>query len=163
MAINLSNHLKAMIYPSNILAEDICRIPMDKCFTVLHFNYECKKERNQAGFPFGDTTSTILSFTIKLMNPEDGKLFYQQMQMNEPGDYTFLFNAELQNRQVVTDSEDVMVVCGYVVDVEDDYSSTPSVDGSTEQMQIHVKLLVANITYIGTNGNRYVEISRKML
>lgn len=163
MAINLSNHLKAMIYPSNILAEDICRIPMDKCFTVLHFNYECKKERNQAGFPFGDTTSTILSFTIKLMNPEDGKLFYQQMQMNEPGDYTFLFNAELQNRQVVTDSEDVMVVCGYVVDVEDDYSSTPSVDGSTEQMQIHVKLLVANITYIGTNGNRYVEISRKIL
>lgn len=163
MAINLSNHLKAMIYPSNILAEDICRIPMDKCFTVLHFNYECKKERNQAGFPFGDTTSTILSFTIKLMNPEDGKLFYQQMQMNEPGDYTFLFNAELQNRQVVTDSEDEMVVCGYVVDVEDDYSSTPSVDGSTEQMQIHVKLLVANITYIGTNGNRYVEISRKML
>lgn len=136
---------------------------MDKCFTVLHFNYECKKERNQAGFPFGDTTSTILSFTIKLMNPEDGKLFYQQMQMNEPGDYTFLFNAELQNRQVVTDSEDAMVVCGYVVDVEDDYSSTPSVDGSTEQMQIHVKLLVANITYIGTNGNRYVEISRKIL
>lgn len=163
MAINLSNHLKAMIYPSNILAKDICRIPMDKCFTVLHFNYECKKERNQAGFPFGDTTSTILSFTIKLMNPEDGKLFYQQMQMNEPGDYTFLFNAELQNRQVVTDSEDAMVVCGYVVDVKDDYSSTPSVDGSTEQMQIHVKLLVANITYIGTNGNRYVEISRKIL
>jgi len=54
-----------------------------------------------------------------------------------------------------------MVVCGYVVDVEDDYSTTPSKNGYTEQMQIHVKLMIANITYIGTNGNRNLEISRK--
>jgi len=161
MAINLSNHLRAMIYPSNILAEDICRIPMDKCFTVLHFNYECKKERNQAGFPFGDTTSTILSFTIKLMNPEDGKLFYQRMQINEPDYFTFMFNAMLEDHQEVIGYEDAMVVCGYVVDVEDDYSTTPSKNGYTEQMQIHVKLMIANITYIGTNGNRNLEISRK--
>ena len=138
------------------------RIPCDRCFTVLHFSYECKRERNKSGYPFGNTTSTILDFTIRLMSPEDGKPFYQQMQQNEPEFFTFLFNATLFNRQYVTGYEDAMVVNGYVIDVEDDFTNAPTSEGSTEQMLIHVKLLVANITYIGVNGDRYIEISRKV-
>ena len=160
MAITLSNHLKATLYPANILTEEICRIPLDKCFTILHFSYACSRERNKSGFPQGNTTTTFLDFTIRLLQPDDGKYFYQLMQQNEPGDFTFIFNADIQKRQFVTGYEDGMVVCGYVVDVEDDYSTTPVADGSTEQMMIHVKLLVANITYIGMNGNRSIIISR---
>lgn len=160
MAITLSNHLKATLYPANVLTEEKCRIPIDKCFTILHFNYECSRERDKTGFPFGDTTTTILEFTVRLLRPEDGKLFYQQMQRNEPGDFTFLFNVDMQNRQTVIGYEDGMVVGGYVVDVEDDYTTTPVSDGSTEQMLIKIKLLVANITYIGVNGNRSIIISR---
>ena len=159
MAINLSNHLKAVFYPGNILTEDVYGIHMDHCFTVLHFNYECSKERDKAGFPFGNTKNTFLNFTLRLMRPEDGKLFYRQMQQNEPGSYTFLFNVKHENHRIKS-SEDDMVVNGYVVDVEDDYTTTPMSDGSTEQMQIHVKLLVANITYVGMNGNRTLAISR---
>ena len=118
--------------------------------------------RNKSGYPFGNTTSTILDFTIRLMSPEDGKPFYQQMQQNEPEFFTFLFNATLFNRQYVTGYEDAMVVNGYVIDVEDDFTNAPTSEGSTEQMLIHVKLLVANITYIGVNGDRYIEISRKV-
>ena len=146
MAITLSNHLKAIIYPSNILAEEVCRIPRDRCFTVLHFNYECARNRNKAGFPFGETTTTILKFTIRLLNPEDGKIFYKQMRQNEPGDFTFMFNTNLQQR---------------AVDVEDDFTTTSEGTASTEQMLIHVQLLVASITYIGTNGNRVIAITRK--
>ena len=137
------------------------RIPCDKCFTVLHFSYECRRDRNKAGFPFGNTMTTFLNFTIRLMRPEAGKQFYQQMQQNEPGDYTFMFNATLLNHVFVTGFEDAMVVSGYVVDVEDDFSTTPADDGSTEQMLINVKLLVANITYLGMNGNRNIAITRK--
>lgn len=162
MAMNLSNHLKALLYPNNILTEEVCGILVEKCFTVLHFNYECKKERNQAGFPIGNTTSAFLNFTLRLARPENGKQFYKQMQQNEPTSFTFFFNAKFENHREIKDYEDAMVVCGYVVDVEDDYSTTPMQDGTTEQMQIHVKLLVANITYIGTNGNRNLEISRKI-
>ncbi len=161
MAITLSNHLKAIIYPSNILAEEVCRIPRDRCFTVLHFNYECARNRNKAGFPFGETTTTILKFTIRLLNPEDGKIFYKQMRQNEPGDFTFMFNTNLKQRAVVTSFEDAMVVNGYVVDVEDDFTTTSEGTASTEQMLIHVQLLVASITYIGTNGNRVIAITRK--
>lgn len=163
MAMNLSNHLKAIIYPGNILTEDVCGIHKDKCFTVLHFNYECCKERDKAGFPYGKTTSTFLDFTLRLMSPEDGKMFYQQMHRNEPCDYTFMFNVKFKQHlldSLIKESEDDMVVSGYVVDVEDDYTTTPLGDGTTEQMQIHVKLLVANMTYIGTNGNRSIDISR---
>ena len=148
MAITVSNHLKAMLYPEDIrsLDERRFRIPCDRCFTVLHFSYECKRERNKSG----------------LMSPEDGKPFYHQMQQNEPEYFTFLFNATLFNRQAVTGYEDAMVVNGYVIDVEDDFTNAPTSEGSTEQMLIHVKLLVANIAYIGVNGDRYIEISRKV-
>ena len=154
MAITVSNHLKAMLYPEDIrsIDERKFRIPCDRCFTVLHFSYECKRERNKSGYPFGNTTTTILDFTIRLMSPEDGKPFYHQMQQNEPE----------FNRQYVTGYEDAMVVNGYVIDVEDDFTNEPTSEGSTEQMLIHVKLLVANITYIGVNGDRYIEISRKV-
>ena len=164
MAITVSNHLKAMLYPEDIrsLDERRFRIPCDRCFTILHFGYECKRERNKSGYPFGNTTSTILDFTIRLMSPEDGKPFYHQMQQNEPEFFTFLFNATLFNRQYVTGYEDAMVVNGYVIDVEDDFTNAPTSEGNTEQMLIHVKLLVANITYIGVNGDRYIEISRKV-
>ena len=84
------------------------------------------------------------------------------MQQNEPEFFTFLFNATLFNRQYVTGYEDAMVVNGYVIDVEDDFTNAPTSEGNTEQMLIHVKLLVANITYIGVNGDRYIEISRKV-
>jgi hypothetical protein len=163
MAITLSNHLKATLYTDDIrsLDERKFRIPYDRCFTVLHFSYECRRERNKLGYPFGDTTSTILNFTVRLMSPEDGKPFYHQMQQNEPEFFTFLFNVTLFNRQAVTGYEDAMIVNGYVIDVDDDFMNAPTSEGDTEQMLIHVKLLVANITYVGLNGNRSIEISRK--
>jgi hypothetical protein len=163
MAITLSNHLKATLYTDDIrsLDERKFRIPYDRCFTVLHFSYECCRERNKLGYPFGDTTSTILNFTVRLMSPEDGKPFYHQMQQNEPEFFTFLFNVTLFNRQAVTGYEDAMIVNGYVIDVDDDFTNAPTSEGDTEQMLIHVKLLVANITYVGLNGNRSIEISRK--
>jgi hypothetical protein len=163
MAITLSNHLKATLYTDDIrsLDERKFRIPYDRCFTVLHFSYECRRERNKLGYPFGDTTSTILNFTVRLMSPEDGKPFYHQMQQNEPEFFTFLFNVTLFNRQAVTGYEDAMIVNGYVIDVDDDFTNAPTSEGDTEQMLIHVKLLVANITYVGLNGNRSIEISRK--
>ena len=162
MAITLSNHLKATLYTDDIrsLDERKFRIPYDRCFTVLHFSYECRRERNKLGYPFGDTTSTILNFTVRLMSPEDGKPFYHQMQQNEPEFFTFLFNVTLFNRQAVTGYEDAMIVNGYVIDVDDDFTNAPTSEGDTEQMLIHVKLLVANITYVGLNGNRSIEISR---
>ena len=159
MAITLSDHLKALLYPANLLMEEGCRIPREKCFTVLKFDYECNRSQDRAGFPYGETNTTILNFTIRLMRPEEGKQFFQQMQQNEPGYYTFLFNAR-HTEQTVTDYEDAMMVRGFVIDVEDDYTTTPSMKGSTEQMLIHVKLLLAHITYVGTNGNRTIAITR---
>ena len=61
----------------------------------------------------------------------------------------------------ITLSKKVRLV-NYVIDVEDDFTNAPTSEGSTEQMLIHVKLLVANIIYIGVNGDRYIEISRKV-
>ena len=156
-----SDHLKAVLYPDSFL-EVMENVEKRHCQTIQHFSYKCERNRNDAGFPYGNTIPTELQFTVKLGSPDDGKVFYQQMQQNEPFDHTFIFNATFDQNDRLSSYEDAMVVNGYVIDVEDDFTNAPTSEGSTEQMLIHVKLLVANIAYIGVNGDRYIEISRKV-
>jgi hypothetical protein len=49
-----------------------------------------------------------------------------------------------------------MIVKGFVVDVEDDYTSADGEDA--EQMLVHVRLLINSIIYNGRDRNRTLEI-----
>ncbi len=90
--LKYSDHLKAVLYPEN-LQEVGNNVEKRLCQTIQHFSYKCQRSRNDAGFPYGETTPTELQFTIRLGAPDDGKVFYQQMQRNELFDHTFIFNA----------------------------------------------------------------------
>ena len=92
MPQKLSNHLKAVIYPENLLENDV-RILREHCAMITQFSYQCSRSRNDAGYPYGKTLPSTIDFTVRLGVPEDGKLYYEQMHQNQPATFTFIFNA----------------------------------------------------------------------
>lgn len=155
MPQKLSNHLKAVIYPENLLENDV-RILREHCAMITQFSYQCSRSRNDAGYPYGKTLPSTIDFTVRLGVPEDGKLYYEQMHQNQPATFTFIFNATFGAYDRLADYEDAMIVKGFVVDVEDDYTSADGEDA--EQMLVHVCLLINSIIYNGRDRNRTLEI-----
>ncbi|MBR0165813.1 MAG: hypothetical protein IJQ13_02915 [Prevotella sp.] len=155
-----SDHLKAVLYPGSFL-ENGRNVEKKTCSTIQHFAYQCQRSRNDAGFPYGETTPTEMVFTIRLGHPDDGKVFYQQMQSNELFEHTFIFNATFGPFDRLESYEDAMVVKGYVVDVNEDYDTAVLEDGTMNQIRMKVTLLLSSITYTGKEekGNRLLEIT----
>ncbi|MBP5776436.1 MAG: hypothetical protein J6W56_02685 [Prevotella sp.] len=157
---NYSDYLKAVLYPDSIL-ENGRNVEKRACHTIQHFAYKCQRNRNDAGFPYGETTPTEMQFTIRLGNPDDGKVFYQRLQSNELFDHTFIFNITFNQSDRMDSYEDAMVVKGYVVDVKEDYDAVVLEDGTMNQVRIEVTLLISSITYMGKDDNsKILEITR---
>ena len=110
------------------------------------------------------TSSTLGGVTAAVKDTETaevvvdpyGKLYYEQMHQNQPATFTFIFNATFGAYERLADYEDAMIVKGFVVDVEDDYTSADGEDA--EQMLVHVRLLINSIIYNGRDRNRTLEI-----
>ena len=77
------------------------------------------------------------------------KELYQRLALNGHYDYSILFNVTYDNNQRLKDYEDGMVVNGYVVSLEERYSSLQDDAGVDKQMLLEVKLLVRSTTYMG--------------
>lgn len=158
--LKYSDHLKAVLFPESLMEVEE-NVERRLCRTIQHFSYKCQRSRNDAGLPYGNTTPTELQFTIKLESPDDGKVFYQQMQRNELFDHTFLFNATFDQHDRLRFYEDAMIVRGFVVDVKEDYDATVTDNGTVQQILIQVNLLLSSITYVGKEdkNNRKLEIT----
>ena len=156
MADNYSNYLKVILFAGDI-CETSAGITRDHCFTVQHFNYESKRYRskeNDANYHAEEPT--ILDFTIRINTPESGKLLFSQIQKQESFAYSFLFNTTFNAMNSLESYEDAMVACGYIIDIEEVFN-TEKGKGQQEQMLMHVKLLLNNITFIGKQHN--IELS----
>lgn len=155
-----SDHLKAVLYPDNIL-EVGENVEKRFCQTIQHFSYKCQRSRNEAGFPYGGTTPTELQFTVRLESTDGSKLFYQQMQRNEIFSYTFIFNATYNQFDRLNVYDDAMIAKGFVVDVKEDYDATMSEDGTLQQILVTVTLLLSSVTYMGKDENyKVLEVTR---
>lgn len=154
MSITLNRHLKAVYYPGSLIDDDPISVTRYLCMTVQHYSYQFNRSRDKAGIPFGQTNSSVLEFSVRLLNPADGNMFYERLRSNEVFASTFLFNATFSERQRLNNYEDAMEVKGYVIDVTDDYDSTPSADGTAEQVIITVKILLTSVTYLSRENER---------
>lgn len=148
MATLYSNELKALV-----VAEDFLENPMhvlrENCMTVQHFDYQCVRKRNSSGATYGPTEPVILKFTVRVGSPMDARLFCRYLISNVPENYSFLFNATFNANQRLSNYEDGMVVNGYVVSVEENYSSNKNITGEEEQILLEVKILTRSVTYMG--------------
>ena len=143
-----SNQLKAMLVLDDI-TEDGVSVWQDNSFTVQHFSYECRRERNGFGIPYGDTLPAYLDFTVRIANGDSGKLFYQRMHPYGSFPFSFLFNASFNELRRISACDDAMVATGYLIGLEETYESRASENGEAEQMLLHARLLLCNIAYLG--------------
>ena len=151
----LSNHLKAVLFADE-MQDGGQNVLKEKCCTLEYFGYRCERSRNDAGFPYGSTNPAVLSFTVRLVASEEGTIYHQRLMENTPSDYTFLFNASFNDQQRLKSYDNMFIVNGYVVDVEDDFDSG---DKETRQMLVRVKLFVNAITYKGKMMDRQLVIN----
>ena len=162
----ISDYLKAILYPDNLLeygkiGDNQWNAEKDKCPVIQHFSYKVERNRNDAGIPYGGTTPTELKFTIRLGQPDDSKLFYDRLMLNELFEYTFIFNATFDDNKRLKSFEDAMVTRGYVVDVKEDYDRAVTDGNLSDQIMVEVTLLLSSITYVGKEeqNNRKLEIT----
>jgi len=155
----MSSSLKAVLFPDLLLNHGI-NVQKEKCYTVQNFSYRSERSRNAAGFPYGPANPTVMSFTVRLVRPEDGVIYHKRLLENSPADYTFLFNASYSSLQRLKAYDMALSVNGYVIDVEDDFSTGDKDSDNNRQMLIRVKLFVRSITYKGILRNEILEISK---
>ena len=147
-----SNELKAVVVMENFL-DNPMNILKENCMTVQHFNYECAHKRNDSGEIYGAVNPVILDFVIRANSPRQARAFYKEIVSNEHTNFSFLFNVTYNENQRLDNYEDGMVVNGYIVHIEEEYSSRSNQAGSSTQIELHVKLLARSVTYLGADNN----------
>lgn len=148
MATLYSNELKALLVPEDFL-ENPMSVLKEQCLTVQHFDYQCEHKRNASGEVYGSTEPVILKFSIRVNSPRQARVFYNNLLSNSDHNYSFLFNATFNTNQRLNNCEDGMVVNGYVVSVEENYSAGQNVTGEDEQILLDVTIMVRRVTYLG--------------
>jgi len=152
MATLYSNELKAVVVMENFL-ENPLNVMKENCMTVQHFNYECEHKRNEAGEIYGAINPVMLEFTVRVNSPRQARAFYKELVSNEHSNYSFLFNVTYNENQRLSTYEDGMVVNGYIVHIEENYTTAAQQDGSNTQIELSVKLLSRSVTYLGADNN----------
>ena len=144
----LSNELKAVIFRDNFL-DNPRNVLKENCLVIQHFSYECERMRNNSSDVYGASKPVILKFSIRVNSPSHAREIYQRLALNGHFDYSILFNVTYDANLRLKDYDDGMVVNGYVVSVEEQYSSLQDDKGVDKQMLLEVKLLVRSTLYMG--------------
>ncbi len=152
MATLYSNELKAVVVMENFL-ENPLNVLKENCMTVQHFNYDCEHKRNESGEVYGATNPVMLEFTVRANSPRQAKAFYKEIVSNEHSNFSFLFNVKYNENQRLSTYEDGMVVNGYIVHIEENYTSSTQEDGSMTQIELTATLLCRSVTYLGADNN----------
>ena len=152
MATLYSNELKAVVVMDNFL-DNPMNVLKEHCMTIQHFNYECVHKRNESGDIYGTVDPVILEFVVRANSSRQARAFYKELVSNEPTNFSFLFNVTYNENQRLNDYEDGMVVNGYIVHIEEEYSSRAGQSGSNTQIALQVKILSRSVTYLGTDNH----------
>ena len=87
---------------------------------------------------------------LKVSSSATSKTFYDNLVLNEPSVFSFLFDNTFVGKKELTDFENALIVRGYVVDIEESFDKNPTErEGSFNMMMLKVELLLAEIRYIG--------------
>jgi hypothetical protein len=143
-----SNELKAMVIPENF-QESPMNVLKEKCLMVTHMEYECEYLRNESNTVYGSVRPVVMHFQVRVGVAHHVRLFYNWLSQNGHYNVSFLFNATFNSYQRLADYEDGMVVNGYVVSVEENYSANRGITGEEEQILLDVTLLTRSVTYVG--------------
>ena len=148
MAQSMSNLLRAVLLTDDITT-GVANPARSQCYTVQHFEYKCQRDLDDAGMPFGFTTSVILSATVKISASSSSRTSLERLKQDSRYPFTFLFNPVFDADKRVSDYGDGMVVYGYVVDVEQ----------RNKDSELNFNILVSSMTYLGRDTKKSLYIT----
>lgn len=149
-------YLKAILFNNNLL--EIGSALQSQCYTIQDYHYHCYYERDKHGEPYGGVLSGYLDFSIVLSDLTACKYYYQCLDQHESSPFSFIFNATFNEKGRLANYENGMIIYGYVVDIEE--SCNHHDEEGNEQMLLHVKMLVSNISFLGTESILSLEITK---
>ena len=152
-----AQYLKAVLFNNNLLDVGDSAL-QSQCYTVQDYHYHCYHERDAHGEPFGGVLSDYLEFSIIISELSVYRYYFQCLDMHENTPFSFIFNATFNEKGRLTHFEDGMITYGYIVDVEE-LCAQHDEEGN-EQMLLHVKMLLSNITYLGSESKLSLEITK---
>lgn len=118
---------------------------------LQYFHYECKRQRGDNGYPFGATLASCLDFVLKVSSSDTGRVFYENLSVNEPMVLSILFDSSFTGKKSLTDFQNALVVRGYVVDIDESFDKNPiRGDGRFNMMMLHIRLLMSELRYVGS-------------
>lgn len=157
MLNNRPKYLKAILFTNN-LAEVGGSVVQSQCFTVQDYHYHCYRDRDSQGNPFGGILSEYLDFSVVVADIEACKFFYQAMDQSTNTPLSFIFNATFSPTGRLTEYEDGMITYGYVIGVDEGCDNDD--DTGDEQVLIHVRMLLSNMYFLGSNTVHFLEITK---
>ena len=143
MAILYSNELKAVVIAENFI-ENPLNVLKENCLTIQNFDYRCVRKRNKSGEQYGSMEPVMLTFYRNL-----AAVGYFQ--------YSFLFNPTFNPMMRLNNYDDGMVVEGYVVGVEENYTTERNQAGESQQVMLNVKILVRSVVYLGHEDSNNIK------
>jgi hypothetical protein len=147
-----SNELKAMVIPENF-QESPMNVLKEKCLMVTHMEYECEYLRNESNTVYGSVRPVVMHFQVRVGVAHHVRLFYNWLSQNGHYNVSFLFNATFDSNNRLSGYDDGMVVDGYVVKIEEIFSTEKTALGQDEQVLLDVDMLVRSIEYMGRDNN----------
>lgn len=163
-----NNSFKGMVVvDENLITKNVQRIDDNMVRYILRdFHYGSHRERDNIGMPYGPVISTCLDFSIRMESADMGRKFYDNMASNAPMDLTFLFDTSFNKegkggnytpKTMLKDFRNVLVVRGYVVDVEESFDKEADVSGKYNLLSMRVKILMTDVTFAGPHPTKKEE------
>lgn len=156
MAILYSNELKAVVIAENFI-ENPLNVLKENCLTVQNFDYRCVRKRNKSGEQYGSMEPVMLTFSVRVNSMNQARVFYRNLAAVGYFQYSFLFNPTFNPMMRLNNYDDGMVVEGYVVGVEENYTTERNQAGESQQVMLNVKILVRSVVYLGHEDSNNIK------
>ncbi len=147
MARLASNELKAVLVMDNFLDNPL-NVLKENSLTLQHFSYDSEHDRKINGTTYGKSKPTILNMTVRVTHPRHARAFYHELAVRGHYHFSILFNVVYGELGRIASYENGMVADGYIVRIEEGYSTRKNQKGEDEQLLLNVKILLRSITYI---------------
>lgn len=157
MIDNISRHLKG-IFVAHDVSDSTCRISRAQCLTLQHYQFDCERQLNEQGMPFGRTLPSTLSFTVRVIDNDDCRSFYKWLVDHQIHDFSIVFNASYDTLQYLSDWDAALVATGYMMEVDEQFSSWNGRQAENQQMTVKMKVLLSEIRFLGESGDKTIEI-----
>lgn len=120
--------------------------------TLQRFSFDCTRALTPSGEAYS-ASGGVISATVRMMNPDSYKEFYERLGSTEQKPMSFIFDASFSAGEL-SSCEGGIVVEGYVVDIEESYHAD-----TDKQMLLTFRFRFTSLTFLGENNNGNVTFS----